>query len=127
MHDIYPFILSRGNSEALWIRFCVENPTRAISWYEVDAIVQSPIHVEFAVYDSGFQDKFGTSRGDLVAEIGHNYSDTTLYPLINEQQLRIAGQVLAERERLAAARELEQKIAAVHLELFGELPCASTD
>jgi hypothetical protein len=118
MHDIYPFVLQRQAGEELWGRFWVENPDRRVAWSHVRVAVRSPIHIEFAVYDY---------RG-LIAEISHSYSDTTLYPFVNEEQLRVAGRVLAERERLAAARELEAKLAAIHLELFGEPPqCESTD
>jgi hypothetical protein len=112
MHDIYPFTLPVEISERLWSRFWLENPDRRVSWYRVHAVVKSPIHIEFAVY--------GSSYGDLRAEISHSYSDTILYPFIAAEQRRVAERVLAERERLAAALELERKLAAVHQELFGE-------
>lgn len=137
MHDIYPFILPQRAGEDLWRQYVMANYAELngkygerrftglgqdgyetiFSWYEVDVVVQSPIHVEFAVYG---RPNIGANRGPLKCEISHSYDDTTLYPFINAEQRRVASHVLAERERLAAARLLEEKLNAVHQELFGE-------
>jgi hypothetical protein len=111
--NLYPFSLSRHNSNILWVA-CRPTIGPDVRWYETEMVVHSPTRVTFHIYD--LDDR-------LTDSIPHTFEDErVLAQAIADRKLTLAGQELDRREREAERIARAKALAAVHLELFGELP-----